>query len=180
MSLLRPLVLLVVCLASHGFTPAMAETGAVFATDSNAPISVEANKMTVFKNGARAELLGRAALNQGPLSLTADEVTLFYTALSPRQLTRITAEKNVRIVSQNGREVFGDKAVYRVNAEKMTVSGNVRVIDTTNNGEDKSETNTLSGGRLVINMRDGTSQVEGDESAGGGRARIELTPNGAR
>lgn len=180
MSLLRPLVLLVVCLASHGFTPAMAETGAVFATDSNAPISLEGDKMTVFKNGARAELLGRAALNQGPLSLTADEVTLFYTALSPRQLTRITAEKNVHIVSQNGREVFGDNAVYLVNAEKMTVSGNVRVIDTTNNGEDKSETNTLSGGRLVINMRDGTSQVEGDESAGGGRARIELTPNGAR
>ena len=56
---------------------AAAETAGVFATDSDAPINIEADKMSLFRSGARAELLGNAALAQGPLSLTAREVAVF-------------------------------------------------------------------------------------------------------
>ena len=172
----------------------VAQTGGVFATDSDAPISVQADKMTLTRNGARAELLGNAALAQGPLSLTARAVTLFYGDATPRSLTRITAAEEVHIISQNEREVFGDTAVYLVSDEKMTVSGNVRVIDI----RDNAEANTLTGARLVINMRDGTSRItgaanvsnngaqdgeQGSGQSGGqtsGRARIQLKPNGSR
>lgn len=168
----------------------VAQTGGVFATDSDAPISIQADKMTLLRNGARAELLGNAALAQGPLSLTARAVTLFYSDAAPRSLTRITAAEEVHIISQNGREVFGDTAVYRVSDEQMTVSGNVRVIDT----RDNAEANTLTGARLVINMRDGTSRItgaanvsknaaqDGEQSSGqpSGRARIQLKPNSSR
>ena len=168
----------------------VAQTGGVFATDSDAPISVQADKMTLLRNGARAELLGNAALAQGPLSLTARAVTLFYADTTPRSLTRITAAEEVHIISQNEREVFGDMAVYLVSDEKMTVSGNVRVIDT----RDGAEANTLTGARLVINMGDGTSRITGaanvskdgeqgsGESSGqaSGRARIQLKPNNSR
>jgi lipopolysaccharide export system protein LptA len=158
--------------------------------------------MTLLRNGARAELLGNAALAQGPLSLTARAVTLFYSDAAPRSLTRITAAEEVHIISQNGREVFGDTAVYRVSDEQMTVSGNVRVIDT----RDNAAANTLTGARLVINMRDGTSRITGaanvskntaqngeqssEQSSGqsseqgsgqtSGRARIQLKPNSSR
>lgn len=180
----------------------VAQTGGVFATDSDAPISIQADKMTLLRNGARAELLGNAALAQGPLSLTARAVTLFYSDAAPRSLTRITAAEEVHIISQNGREVFGDTAVYRVSDEQMTVSGNVRVIDT----RDNAAANTLTGARLVINMRDGTSRITGaanvskntaqngeqssEQSSGqsseqgsgqtSGRARIQLKPNSSR
>lgn len=168
----------------------VAQTGGVFATDSDAPISIQADKMTLLRNGARAELLGNAALAQGPLSLTARAVTLFYSDAAPRSLTRITAAEEVNIISQNGREVFGDTAIYLVSDEQMTVSGNVRVIDT----RDNAEANTLTGARLVINMRDGTSQItgvanvskngiqDGEQGSGqtSGRARIKLKPNSSR
>ena len=169
--------------------PAAAQTGGVFATDSDAPINIKADKMTLFRSGARAELLGNAALAQGPLSLTAREVTLFYGSVAPRRITRITAAENVHIISENGREVFGDAAVYLVSAEEMTVTGDVRVINTNDTDADM-----LTGARLVINLRDGTSRIFGAPNGannndkrgkqksgkGSGRARIQLKPGGAR
>ena len=168
----------------------VAQTGGVFATDSDAPISIQADKMTLLKNGARAKFVGNTALAQGPLSLTARAVTLFYNDAAPRGLTRITAAEEVHIISQNEREVFGDTAVYLVSDEQMTVSGNVRVIAT----RDNAEANTLTGARLVINMRDGTSRIigaadvnkngaqDGEQGSGqtSGRARIKLKPNSSR
>ena len=168
----------------------VAQTSGVFATDSDAPISIQADKMTLLKNGARAEFVGNTALAQGPLSLTARAVTLFYSDAAPRGLTRITAAEEVHIISQNEREVFGDTAVYLVSDEQMTVSGNVRVIDT----RDNAEANTLTGARLVINMRDGTSRItgatnvskngaqDGEQGSGQskGRARIRLKTNRSR
>ena len=168
----------------------VAQTGGVFATDSDAPISIQADKMTLLRNGARAELLGNAALAQGPLSLTARAVALFYSDAAPRSLTRITAAEEVHIISKNGREIFGDTAIYLVSDEQMTVSGNVRVIDT----RDNTEANTLTGARLVINMRNGTSRItgaanvskngvqDGEQGSGqtNGRARIQLKPNSSR
>jgi len=181
----------ILCLALIWQTPAAAaETAGVFATDSDAPINIEADKMSLFRSGARAELLGNAALAQGPLSLTAREVALFYANTTPRRLTRITAAQSVHIVSENGREVFGDAAVYLVSAEEMTVTGNVRVINTKDTDAD-----TLTGARLVINLRDGTSRIFGaangasdndksskqkDAPKGSGRARIRLKPNSSR
>lgn len=160
-------------------SPAMAQTGAVFATDADAPISAQAAKMTLFKNGSRAELRGDARLEQGPLSLSASDVTMHYADTKnratpqndDRRLARIEALGNVHIVSVNGREVFGDKAVYQMETEMMTVSGNVRVVDTT----DANAGDGLSGATLVINMRDGTSQVQSGET--GGRARLKITPD---
>ena len=169
--------------------PAAAETAGVFATDGDAPINIEADKMSLFRSGAQAELLGNAALEQGPLSLTAGEVAVFYGTTAPRRVTRITAAESVHIVSENGREVFGDAAVYLVSAEEMTVTGNVRVINTKDTDAD-----TLTGVRLIINLRNGTSRIFGtskgaksNEKSGkknggqsGGRARIQLKPRGAR
>ncbi|MEC7732836.1 MAG: hypothetical protein VX657_06315, partial [Pseudomonadota bacterium] len=86
----RPLFV-VLCLALIWQAPAAAETAGVFATDSDAPINIEADKMSMFRSGAQAELLGNAALAQGPLSLTAREVAVFYGTTAPRRLTRITA-----------------------------------------------------------------------------------------
>ena len=147
----------ILCLALIWQTPAAAaETAGVFATDSDAPINIEADKMSLFRSGARAELLGNAALAQGPLSLTAREVALFYANTTPRRLTRITAAEDVHIISENGREVFGDAAVYLVSAEEMTVTGNVRVINTKDTDAD-----TLTGVRLIINLRNGTSRIFG-------------------
>ena len=76
-----------------------------------------------------------------------------------------------------------------VSAEEMTVTGNVRVINTKDTDAD-----TLTGVRLIINLRNGTSQIfgaqtgtknsnKGDRQKGsrsGGRARIQLKPGGAR
>ena len=180
----RPLFV-VLCLALIWQAPAAAETAGVFATDSDAPINIVADKMSLFKNGAQAELLGNAALAQGPLSLTAREVAVFYGTTAPRRLTRITATEGVHIISENGREVFGDSAVYLVRAEEMTVTGNVRVINTKD-----TDVDTLIGVRLIINLRNGTSRIFGapkgtknNDKTGresGGRARIQLKPGGAR
>ncbi len=185
MNRLPQLLLLVLWLALIWQAPAAAETAGVFATDSDAPINIEADKMSLFRSGAQAELLGNAALAQGPLSLTAREVAVFYGTTAPRRLTRITATEDVHIISENGREVFGDAAVYLVSAEEMTVTGNVRVINTKDTDAD-----TLTGVRLIINLRNGTSRIFGapkgtknNEKTGrqsGGRARIQLKPGGAR
>ncbi|MEC7512059.1 MAG: LptA/OstA family protein [Pseudomonadota bacterium] len=180
----RPLFA-VLCLALIWQAPAAAETAGVFATDSDAPINIEADKMSLFRSGAQAELLGNAALAQGPLSLTAREVAVFYGTTAPRRLTRITAAEDVHIISKNGREVFGDAAVYLVSAEEMTVTGNVRVINTKDTDAD-----TLTGVRLIINLRNGTSRIFGTlkgtknndkgDRRNGGRARIQLKPGAAR
>ena len=72
----------------------------------------------------------------------------------------------------------------------MTVSGNVRVIDT----RDNAKANTLTGARLVINVRDGTSRItgaanvsknvpqDGEQGNGqtSGRARIRFKTNSSR
>ena len=180
----RPLIV-ILYLALKCQAPAAAETAGVFATDSDAPINIEAEKMSLLRSGAQAELLGNAALAQGPLSLTAREVAVFYGTTAPRRLTRITAAEDVHIISENGREVFGDAAVYLVSAEEMTVTGNVRVINTKDTDAD-----TLTGVRLIINLRNGTSRIFGtlkgtknnvkSDRQSGGRARIQLKPGGAR
>ena len=72
--------------------------------------------MTLFRSGARAELLGNAALAQGPLSLTAREVTLFYGSVAREGSP--AAEKCAYYLRKR---VFGDAAVWLVSAE-MTVT----------------------------------------------------------
>ena len=122
------------------------------------PINIEADKCPCSE-AARRPGAGQCGIGARPVKSDGARSGRLSWHHGPAQAHRITAAEDVHIISENGREVFGDAAVYLVSAEEMTVTGNVRVIST------KTLTPTLTGVRLIINLRNGTSRIFGAPKA---------------
>lgn len=138
----------------------------IAAHDTRAPVSVDAGRIDVSERANRVAFSGDVVVTQAGLTVRARRMLLDYVNADTLELQRITATGGVSVV--RGRErATGDNAVYDFNRRIITLAGNVQLRQ----GE-----NTLSGGRLVIDLDAGVSSVDGRPS--GGAAAVGGSGNG--
>ena len=142
------------------------------AHNSAAPINFGADHIELQDKANRAVLSGKVSVKQAEMTLNAARMTVNYTGQvvdgSP-QVSRLDASGGVTVTrpDQTARSNF---AVYDLNKRIVTMLGAVTLIQAGN---------TVSGGRLTINLDTGRAVIDGS-SVGGGGATGTTTSSGGR
>ncbi len=161
--------------ALAAFLPALGLSAAAPAQvrhDSSAPIDFSAAAIELQDRANRAILSGGVSIRQASMTLTANRVTVAYTGQitqgSP-QASRMDAAGDVvvRRPDQTARSRF---AVYDINRRVVTMIGGVTLTQ---------GANTLTGGRLSINLDTGRATIDGS-GVGGTQAPGTTTQSGGR
>ncbi|WP_134725195.1 lipopolysaccharide transport periplasmic protein LptA [Paracoccus luteus] len=129
--------------------------------DTSAPVEMTADTLTVDQSGGQAVFTGNVLIGQGEMRLSADKVTVTYAAGGQQKIQSLTATGGVTLV--NGPDAAeAAEAVYDVATGNVTLTGDVVMTQ---------GRNVLSGERMLVNLADGTAQVQG-------RVRSVLQPGG--
>lgn len=147
--------------AAIGFAGTLALAGgvalyaqAIAGHNSDAPVNYAADRIELQDRQNRVVLSGDVRIDQAGLTLTAARTLVDYTDAGSLRIQRIMATGGVTVARGNER-ARGNVAVYDFNRRIITMAGDVRL----NRGSD-----TLNGGRLVIDLRSGVSSVDGRAS----------------
>ncbi len=150
------IILFLVALTLAGSGAAVAQQ----AHDSAAPINFAADHIELQDKANRAVLSGKVSVKQAEMTLNAARMTVSYTGQvvdgSP-QVSRLDASGGVTVTrpDQSARSNF---AVYDLNKRIVTMLGAVTLIQAGN---------TVSGGRLTINLDTGRAIIDGSSVGGG-------------
>lgn len=155
-SLLAGLAIGTVAMLAVGRTDAQAIAG----FNSSAPVSYAADRIELQDKQNRVVLSGNVAIKQADLNLRAGRTTVAYSDAGGLQIQRIDATGGVEVTRGN-ENARGDVAIYDFNRRIITMAGNVAL---------RRGTDTLNGGRLVIDLASGVSSVDG--SAAGGSSAV--------
>ena len=131
--------------------------------DSNAPINFDAGHIELQDKVHRAVLTGSVVVHQAEMTLTADRMTIAYTGDAGGghpQASRVDAAGSV-VVTRPDQTAHGSFGIYDVNRHVVTMLGAVTL---TQGG------NTVSGGRLTINLDSGHAVIDGSSVPGSGGA----------
>lgn len=139
--------------------PAVAQTR----HNSSAPIDFSANYIELQDRANRAILSGAVNVRQAEMTLTAARMTVAYTGQvmngSP-QVSRLDASGGVT-VSRPDQKARSQYAVYDLNRRIITMLGAVSL---------DQGGNTVSGGRLTLNLDTGRAVIDGSSVGGTVRA----------
>ncbi|MGN7158854.1 LptA/OstA family protein [Sphingomonas sp. SAFR-052] len=141
--------------ATLGFLAIAGSAPAQTRHDSNAPIDFSANAIELQDRANRAVLTGGVTIRQSTMTLTADRVVVAYvgqiTEGASPQASRMDATGNVTVrrPDQTAKSRF---AVYDVNRRVVTMIGGVQLTQ---------GANTLTGGRLSIDLDTGRATIDG-------------------
>lgn len=133
--------------------PVVAQTVAFggMKADTNAPVEVSADQLSVNQTTGKAEFSGNVLIGQGQMKLSADKVVVQYVQGDTQKIDNLDATGNVTLV--NGPDAAEAKqAIYEVASGNITLIGDVLLTQ----GQ-----NVMSGERMVVNLSDGTAQVNG-------------------
>jgi lipopolysaccharide export system protein LptA len=133
---------------------------AIAGFNSNAPVNYAADRIELQDRQNRVVLSGNVDIKQGDMNLRAARTTVAYTNAGSLKIQRIDATGGVS-VDRGGETARGDVAVYDFNRRVITMAGNVAL---------RRGSDTLNGGRLVIDLASGVSSVDG--RAGGGSSAL--------
>ena len=124
--------------------------------DSNAPVNYAANRIELQDKAKRVILSGNVQITQGDLHVNSARSTLSYTDQPDLKLHRLDAVGGVDVLRGTER-ARGDVAVYDFDRRLITMLGHVAL---------RRGTDTLNGGRLVIDLNTGLSSVDGRSNGG--------------
>ena len=147
---------LVGAIAAAGFG-SLAGAQEIAGFNSNQPVDYAADRIELQDRQDRVVLSGNVIINQGDLRLTAGRTTVAYTNAGSLRIQRIDATGGVT-VTRGSERASGSAGVYDFNKKVIILSGTVAL---------RRGADTLNGGRLVIDLNSGVSNVEGGQ---GGRA----------
>ncbi len=119
--------------------------------NSDAPVNYAADRIELQDKQKRVVLSGNVDIGQGDLRLRAGRTTVAYTDAGSLKIQRLDATGGV-FVTRGGESARGEVAIYDFNRRIITLVGNVSL----NRGSD-----TLNGGRLVIDLASGITSVDG-------------------
>ncbi len=148
-------------LAGAGHLAAQAIAG----HNSKAPVNYGADRIELQDKQNRVVLSGNVEITQAELQLRAARTTVAYTDAGSLQIQRIDATGGV-VVRRGNERATGDAAVYDFNRKIITMVGSVAL---------QRGTDTLNGGRLVIDLTTGISNIDGRS----GGAAPSATDSGA-
>ncbi len=133
---------------------------AIAGHNSKAPVNYAADRIELQDKQNRVVLSGNVDITQAELTMRAARTTVAYTDAGSLQIQRIDATGGV-VVTRGNERASGDVAVYDFNRKIITMAGNVAL----QRGSD-----TLNGGRLVIDLVTGISNIDGRGRAVGAGA----------
>lgn len=136
---------------------------------SRDPIEIEADELEVQDREKTAVFRGNVRLVQGPTTLRASSITVYYNGRATgtnQQISKVEARGPIRVTSKD-QTARGDRATFLMTTQILTLSGNVIL---TKGG------NELRGERLIVNLKTGESRVEAPNSQSGGRVRGVFLP----
>lgn len=176
-------VLLFAALVSApGFAQAPGNSlAAGYAANSDKPINIEADSLEVNDQQKTATFVGNVTATQGDFSLKAKQIEVSYVsrggndaAATPAgpggdsQITEINAKGKVLVTTQGNQSGAQDKqtatsdwARFDVPTQLVTIGGNVVLTQ---------GLNTISGDRLVIDLKTGLSRFEDSTETANGEA----------
>jgi len=140
-----------------------------FSTDSEDPIQIEADRLEVRDKEKVAVYAGNVQVRQGETVLKTAQLRVFYTgeaagATPGSSVSRIEASNRV-VVQSGSQTASGDKAVFEMASERVTLTGNVVLTE----GD-----NIVRGQKLVVDLKSRKARMEGD------RVQTILTPSRAK
>lgn len=149
-------------------TSAAAQTGsggsALKGHDTRAPIDIDAARIEVRDRDNQAIFSGDVRVDQGSMTLNAATMRVYYERAGGGNLaiTRLDAAGGVRLTSPSERASarFG---IYDVETRQLTFVGGVVL----NRGD-----SVLRGERLIIDLTNGRSTLDGSASGTGAGARV--------
>ena len=119
--------------------------------DTSAPVELSADNLTVNQTTGQAEFTGNVLIGQGQMKLSADKVVVQYVQGDTQTIDNLDATGNVTLV--NGPDAAeAQQAIYEVASGNITLIGDVLLTQ----GQ-----NVMSGERMVVNLEDGTAQMNG-------------------
>jgi lipopolysaccharide export system protein LptA len=133
---------------------------AISGHDSNAPVNYAADRIELQDKANRVVLSGNVDITQGDLRMRAARSTVAYTNDGALKIQRLDATGGVTVTRGN-QSASGNVAVYDFNRRIITMAGNVAL---------RRGTDTLHGGRLVMDLNTGVSSVDGQ--AGGASSAL--------
>lgn len=140
-----------------------------FSTESEDPIQIEADRLEVRDKEKIAVYAGNVQVRQGETVLKTAQLRVFYTgeaagATPGSSVSRIEASNRV-VVQSGSQTASGDKAVFEMASERVTLTGNVVLTE----GD-----NIVRGQKLVVDLKSRKARMEGD------RVQTILTPSRAK
>jgi lipopolysaccharide export system protein LptA len=155
--------------ALAAIAPAMSQTSALKGHNSDAPVTVAADRIEVQDRTDRAIFSGNVVATQEDLTLNAARITVAYTNAKGVQIQRIDASGGVTVKSPS-ETARGQFAVYDLNQRIITMIGGVTLI----RGDSR-----VSGARLVLDLDSGRAVLDGGGPPGttnsGGRVTGTFT-----
>jgi len=139
---------------------AVAQAQGISGFNSDAPVNYAADRIELQDKQQRVVLSGNVDISQGDLRLRAGRTTVAYTDAGSLKIQRLDATGGV-VVTRGNETARGEVAIYDFNRRIITLAGGVSLL----RGSD-----TLNGGRLVIDLASGVSSVDG--RAGGSSSAI--------
>ncbi|WP_170003645.1 LptA/OstA family protein [Pseudopontixanthobacter vadosimaris] len=137
--------------------------------DSNAPVDFAADRIELQDRQDRVILSGDVRISQAGLNLRAARTLVNYSDAGSLSIQRITATGGVTITRAD-ESARGNVAVYDFNRRIITLAGDVRL---------RRGSDTLNGGRLVIDLRTGISSIDGNaQGSSSVTGNVEQTGSG--
>ena len=131
------------------------------------PIGVTGDAVELDQNAGKVSYIGRAEVTQDSNRLRTDRLDAYYgTGGVEGGVNRIEAIGNVYFVTPE-QTMRGDRAVFQVNNDTITVTGDVILTQ----GQ-----NVLTGSRLTYNTQTGRARMEGAPTSAGNRVRGVFYP----
>jgi len=122
--------------------------------DAAAPVEITADSFTVSQRQERAVFAGNVVVGQGEMRLSADRITVEYSAAEGEETGRIgrmVASGGVTLVS-GSEAAEAERAVYSIDDGIIRLEGNVLLTQ---------GRNALSGEVIVIDLANGSARIEG-------------------
>lgn len=158
-----------------------------FTRNRKDPVKIEANYLEVKDKDKVAVFTGNVVVVQGDTTMRCKELHVFYEGnalgADPRQKVPATktqqknesAQKIKRLVAIGGvivtakdQKAVGDKGVFEMATNMVTLDGNVVITQ----GQ-----NVMHGEKLVVNLTDGTSRLDGPKQQGVSRVKGVFVPS---
>lgn len=172
--------LAVLTLAGTGFAQTLERNGdesriSGLKLSGDQPIQIESDKLEVRETESLAEFTGNVTVTQGPTVLKSGRMIVFYAkdggsaATGSSTIERLEVDGKVYVKSDD-QVATGDKGVFDMKSEVLTLTGNEVVLS--------QNKNVLVGCKLVVQMKTGKAQVDGcaKGQSGSGRVMMSITP----
>ncbi|KJS00971.1 MAG: lipopolysaccharide transporter [Desulfobulbaceae bacterium BRH_c16a] len=142
--------------------------GAMTALGAEAPIHIEANRMTSTEKTNSVVFTGDVDAKQGDVRIRSDEMTVFYTAAAAenpkdKKETKKTAQQVEKLICIGNVELT--RGEWLGTSKKMVYLSKERQVILTDNAKAWQGQNMVSGDKIIYYLDEGRSEVIGNKTS---------------